>query len=79
MCESKGLVIQWSSNQGIKQSSISDLVIKGTSDQVFAILGSTMSVNVATQKSDHGCYHYLLIYAIKPNLWKYLLNMNEFN
>ncbi len=45
----------------------------------FAILGTTMSVNVATQEGDHGCYLYSLIYAIKPNLGKYLSNMNEFN
>ncbi len=46
---------------------------------LFVILGTTMSINVATQEGDHGCYHYLLIYAIKPNLEKYLSNMNEFN
>ncbi len=31
---------------------------------LFAILGTNMSVNIATQESDHGCYHSLLIYAI---------------
>ncbi len=45
----------------------------------FAILGSTISANVATQEGDHGCYHYFLIYAIKPNFKKYLSNTNEFN
>ncbi len=45
----------------------------------FAILGTTMSVNIATQEGDHGCYHYMLIYGIKPNVGKYLSNMNELN
>ncbi len=44
----------------------------------FAILGTAMSVNIATQEGDHGCYHYMLIYGMKPNLGKYLSNMNEF-
>ncbi len=43
------------------------------------ILGTAMSVNIATQKGNHGCYHYMLIYGIKPNLGKYLSNTNEFN
>ncbi len=41
--------------------------------------GHVMNVNTATQEGDHGCYHYMLIYGIKPNLEKYLSNMNEFN
>ncbi len=45
----------------------------------FTILGSGMSANVATQEGDHGCYHYPLIYAIKPNFRKYLSNTNEFS
>ncbi len=45
----------------------------------FAILGTAMSVNIATRESDHGCYHYMLMYGLKPHLWKYLLNMSEFN
>ncbi len=46
---------------------------------LFAILGTTMSVNVAIQEGDHGCYHHLPICFIKPNLEKYLSNLNEFN
>ncbi len=36
---------------------------------LFAILGFTMSANVATQEGDHGCYHYLLIYAISGSIF----------
>ncbi len=46
---------------------------------LFAILCTAMSVNIATQEGDPGCYHYMLIYGIKPSLGKYLSNMNEFN
>ncbi len=46
---------------------------------LFGILDTVVSVNIATQEGDHGCYHYMLIYGIKPNLKKYLSNMNEFN
>ncbi len=48
-------------------------------ERVLAILGTTVSVHVATHKGDHDCYHYLLIYSIKLILGKYLTNMNEFN
>ncbi len=55
------------------------LQVMQTYSKVFAILGSTMSANVATQEGDHGCYHHLLIYAIKPNFRRYRSNTNKFN
>ncbi len=56
----------WDDILTVTESQFYQFLVSTSATDIFAILGSTMNANVATQEGDRGCYHCLLMYAIKP-------------